>query len=103
MTNFDKDILDMIESEFTSLLNKIETYSKEITIKYNINNNGDRDLAFLNDLNTVIKLCNTIQYVYINNNNQIHPTYALEKLNMAKSIIDNIILYYEAKVDKTLD
>ena len=60
---------------------------------------GSRDSAFLKDLVDSLLGISAVLEVYVRDK-QIHPSYALEKLNNSKNTIEYTIKYYEKKLEE---
>ena len=60
---------------------------------------GSRDSAFLKDLTDSLKGVGACLEVYTRDKH-IHPSYAIEKLQYSKSIIDSCISFYESKMEE---
>ena len=85
----------MTENGLELELNKIKRYYMAVYDEY-YSDNGSRDSAFLKDLVDTLKGISAVLEVYVEHK-EIHPDYALEKLNWSKSFIDDSIRYYESK------
>ena len=96
--NLDKDFRrEMTKNKLEKDLNKILNYYMKIYDEYY--ETGSRDSAFLKDLVDSLIGISAVLEVYTRNKN-IHPDYALEKLNNSKSYIDACIKYFESKGEK---
>lgn len=90
------DYRDITKLSLQRELNKILNYYMVIYDEYY--STGSRDSAFLKDLvNSLIGISAVLE-VYVEHK-EIHPNYALEKLNLSKSFIDACIRYYEGKIN----
>ena len=56
-----------------------------------------REATFVKELIYVVKLIAVLTTAYANGGQDIYPSYAIEKLNSMRRIIDTTIKFYEAK------
>ena len=84
-----------LENELGQLINN---YMKVYDDYYSPN--STRDSAFLKDLVDAIKGISACLDVYVNHDKNIHPQYALEKLEWSKRRVDGCISYYEYKLNE---
>lgn len=95
MVNLDSRIFT--ERGLESELNKIKENYMKIWDEYY--DTGSRESAFLKDLADTMLGISAIFEVYTRDKS-IYPSYALEKLNNAKSYIDENIRFFESKLEK---
>jgi len=95
MVNLDSRIFT--EMGLESELNKIKENYMKIWDEYY--DTGSRESAFLKDLADTMLGISAIFEVYTRDKS-IYPGYALEKLNNAKSYIDENIRFFESKLEK---
>ena len=88
---------EMTEKSLSRELNKILYYYMSIYDEYY--STGSRDSAFLKDLVDSLKGISAVLEVYVEHK-EIHPDYAIEKLNFSKSLIEATIRYYESKEEE---
>lgn len=88
------DYRDITKLSLQRELNKILNYYMVIYDEYY--STRSRDSAFLKDLVDSLIGISAVLEVYVEHK-EIHPNYALEKLNFSKSFIDACIRYYEGK------
>ncbi len=89
----EKDKLKIYYDEvFNGLNHTLNNAAKQIAIESDLTSNEDTEA--LNNLNRVIEMCLIVQEVYVNGNKNIHPTYALEKLNRAKYSLEMTISHF---------
>ena len=92
-----EQIRTLTQNSLHNELNKIETHYMNVYDEYY--SKGTRDSAFLKDLVDALQGISAVLEVYVRDKN-IHPNYALEKLNWSKSYIDSCIRYFESKGEK---
>lgn len=91
---------EMTENSLRRELNNlISNYMKIYDEYYSTNS---RDSAFLKDLTDSILGISAVLEVYARDG-KIYPSYALEKLNFSKSLIESAIRFYSSKLEETKD
>lgn len=89
----------MTRQNLKNELFKIEENYMKVYDRY-YSNEQSRDDAFLKDLVDLIQGVSAVLEVYVRNGFEIHPNYALEKLNWSKSFLESNIRYFEAKMER---
>ena len=88
---------EMTKENITRECRKIINNYMSVYDEYYDTNGGNRDSAFLKDLVDSLLGISAILEVYVRDK-EIHPSYALEKLNFSKSYLESVIRYYEEKL-----
>lgn len=88
---------EMTKESITRECRKIIDNYMSVYDEYYDTNGDSRDSAFLKDLVDSILGISAVLEVYVRDK-EIHPSYALEKLNFSKSYLESVIRYYEEKL-----
>ena len=89
-----KFLREMTKNSLINETNKIVNNYMRIYDEYYTT--GSRDSAFLKDLADSLMGISAVLEVYVEHK-EIHPNYAIEKLNNSKSYINACIKYFESK------
>ena len=89
-----KFLREMTKNSLINETNKIVNNYMRIYDEYYTT--GSRDSAFLKDLVDSLLGISAVLEVYVEHK-EIHPNYAIEKLNNSKSYINACIKYFESK------
>lgn len=90
----------MTELSLTRELNKIHNNYMKVYDEYY--ETGSRDSAFLKDLVDSLQGISAVLEVYTRGG-EIHPNYAIEKLENSKSYITSTIRYYKSRLSEEYD
>lgn len=90
----EEEIRELTKLSLIKETNKIVNYYMKIYDEYY--ETGSRDSAFLKDLVDSLLGISAVLEVYVEHK-EIHPNYAIEKLNNSKSYINACIKYFESK------
>lgn len=88
---------EMTKESITRECRKIIDNYMSVYDEYYDTNGNSKDSAFLKDLVDSIIGISAVLEVYVRDK-EIHPGYALEKLNFSKSYLESVIRYYEEKL-----